>query len=301
MTEFTASKGRMLVSVVIPVFNGEKYLRQAIRSALEQTLPPHEVIVVDDGSTDSSREIASSFGSAVICLSQDHKGASAARNLAAANSTGDWIAYLDADDYWLPGKLARQAAAIQASPDAGLVYTGRTELYPDGTFHEVQARNPRWVKKMLPSGNVLFPTTALVKKSLALENGFDTSLESSVDWWFFYRLSRIAAFEAIPESTAVYRSSPESLCNRNWKAVLHNAETVSRRIQNDFTGLHRTLLRRKANSKLFANAAISARAQGSPEFLLYIVKSLISWPFPDFWPARYRVFLMMIFQKLKRR
>jgi glycosyltransferase involved in cell wall biosynthesis len=288
----------MLVSVVIPVFNGEKYLRQAICSALEQTLPSHEVIIVDDGSTDASREIASSFGSAVICLSQEHKGASAARNLAAAKSTGDWIAYLDADDYWLPDKLARQAAAIQAGSDVGLVYTGRTELYPDGTFHEFRARDPRWVKKMLPSGNVLFPTTALVKRSLALENGWDVSLESSVDWWFFYRLSRIVPFGAVAESTAVYRSSPESLCNRNWKAVLHNAETVSRRVQNDFTGLHRILLRRKANSKLFANAAISARAQGSPEFLLYIVKSLISWPLPNFLPTRYKVFLKMLIQKM---
>jgi len=291
---------RLLVSVVIPVFNAEKYLAQAIRSALEQTLPPHEVIVVDDGSTDSSREIASSFGSAVLCLNQEHRGASAARNHAIAHSTGDWIAFLDADDYWLSDKLARQAAVIQANPSVGLVYTGRTEMSPEGVAHDFLARRPEWVKKMLPTGNVLFPTTALVRRPLALECGFDLSLQSSVDWWFFYRLSRIAKFAAIPEPTAVYRSSPESLCNRNWKAVLHNAEIVSRRIQDDYTGVYKTVLRRKADAKLFANAAISARAQQAPEFLHYILKSLISWPLPNFWPARYKVFLVMMIQKLKR-
>jgi glycosyltransferase involved in cell wall biosynthesis len=138
-----------LVSVVIPVFNAEKYLRQAISSALDQTLPPHEIIIVDDGSTDSSREIASSFGPAVICLSQQHQGPSAARNLATARSSGDWIAFLDADDYWLPDKLARQAAVIEADPNVELVYTGRTELLPDGTTRDVPAMPVPWVRRML--------------------------------------------------------------------------------------------------------------------------------------------------------
>jgi glycosyltransferase involved in cell wall biosynthesis len=290
---------RLLISVVMPVFNAEKYLHQAIRSVLDQTLPPHEVILVDDGSTDSSREIAAGFGSAVICISQENRGASAARNLAIARSTGDWIAFLDADDYWLPDKLERQAAVIQADSSVGLVYTGRTELSPDGTSRDFQAPQPQWVKKMQPAGNLLFPSTVLVRRSLLPEPVFDESLESSVDWWFFYQLSRIAKFAAVHEPTAVYRVSPLSLCNRNWKSVLRYAEIVSRRIQNDFTGLDKMLLRRKANAKLLANAALSAREQGSPECLRCIIKSLISWPLPNFWPARYKIFLKMLMQKIK--
>jgi len=96
------------VSVVIPVFNGERYLQQAIASALEQTYPPHEVVVVDDGSTDASRSIVESFGGKVICKIQQNLGPSAARNLGTEVSTGEWIAYLDADDYWLPDKLEKQ-------------------------------------------------------------------------------------------------------------------------------------------------------------------------------------------------
>ncbi|MGA3079772.1 MAG: glycosyltransferase family A protein [Terracidiphilus sp.] len=289
--------GGLSISVVMPVYNAEKYLRQAIRSALEQTLPPHEIIVINDGSTDSSLEIARSFGSAITCISQQNRGLSASRNLAIARSTGDWIAFLDADDYWLPEKLARQAAMIQADPSIGLIYTGKTDLSLDGTTRDVQARPPQWVTNMLPVQNYIFPTTVLTRRSLLLEHAFDESLESSEEWWLFYSLSRITKFAAIAEPTAVYRVYPESLSNRNWKAVFDYASIVAGRIQNDFTGFDKILLRCKTNSRIFANASLSQREQGSPEFLRYIVKSLILWPFPNFWPARYKILLKMLIQK----
>jgi glycosyltransferase involved in cell wall biosynthesis len=289
---------RLRISVVIPVFNAEKYLRQAICSALEQTLPPHEVIIVDDGSTDSSREIAASFGPAVICLSQRHQGPSAARNLATTRSTGDWIAFLDADDYWLPDKLSRQAAVIQADPSVGLVYTGRTEVYPDGTSEEVRAQQPAWVRDRLAFENPVFPTTVMARRSLLIEHSWSDLFKSSEDWWLFYCLSRITKFATIVEPTAVYRRHPESLTSKDWMAVLHYAEMVAQDIQSDFTGYHKLLLRRRVNSRLFASAALAARTQGSPEFLRYIVRSLVSWPFPDLRPARYKIFLKMLFQKI---
>lgn len=289
----------MLISVVIPVFNAEKYLRQALRSALEQTLPPHEIIVVDDGSSDSSREIAASFGSAVTCLTQQHKGCSAARNLATKRSTGDWIAFLDADDYWLPDKLGRQAAVVQADPTIGLVYTGRTEISPDGTSRDVLARQPSWVKKRLAYANPMFPTTVIAKRTLLIENPWPESFQSSVDWWLFYRLSRVTNFAAIAEPTAVYRIHPKSLTSRDWESVLRNGEMVSQEIQKDFALPRKMLLGSRVKSRLLAHAAISAREQGSPEFLKYIVKSLISWPFPDIWPARYKIFLKMLTQKIQ--
>jgi glycosyltransferase involved in cell wall biosynthesis len=290
---------RLSISVVIPVYNAQIFLRQAISSALEQTFPPHEIIVVNDGSTDSSQEIATSFGSAITCITQPNRGQSAARNLAIRHSTGDWIAFLDADDYWLPDKLARQAALVQADPDIGLIYTGKTDLALDGTTHDVPAMPPQWVKVRLPVQNYIFPTTVLVRRSLLLEHPFDESLASSEDWWLFYSLSRVAKFAAIAESTAVYRVYPQSLNNRNWQEVLHHAQIVAQRIQNDYTGIHKISLRHKTNSRLLASASLSQREQGSPEYLRYIIQSILSWPFPNFWPARYKIFLKMLTQKLK--
>lgn len=105
------------ISVVIPVFNGERFLAEAIRSALSQTLPPYEILVIDDGSTDGSAEIAESFGPPVRVLRQENRGEAAARNFGIEAASGDWIAFLDCDDVWQPEKLAFQAAFFASGTD----------------------------------------------------------------------------------------------------------------------------------------------------------------------------------------
>ena len=105
-----------LVSVVIPVYNGERFLAQAIESVLGQTWREVEVIVVDDGSSDHSGEIARRFAP-VRCLRQDNAGQAAARNRGAAAATGRFLAFLDADDLWLADKLERQLTAFRSAPD----------------------------------------------------------------------------------------------------------------------------------------------------------------------------------------
>lgn len=104
------------VSVVIPAFNAERFLAEAIRSALNQLLPPLEVIVVDDGSTDGTGEIARSFGEPVRCIRRENAGPSAARNRGIREARGEFIAFLDADDRWLPGHLAEAARVLVAHP-----------------------------------------------------------------------------------------------------------------------------------------------------------------------------------------
>jgi glycosyltransferase involved in cell wall biosynthesis len=106
----------MRISVLIPCWNAEAYVGDAIRSVIEQDVEPDEIIVVDDGSNDRSAAIAEAFGPAVSLLRQANRGVGAALNLAIANATGDVIAFLDADDLWLPGKLAVQIAALTANP-----------------------------------------------------------------------------------------------------------------------------------------------------------------------------------------
>ncbi len=287
------------ISVVIPVFNGEKFLHQAISSALQQTYPPHEIIVVDDGSSDATGQIAASFGSSIRFLKQVNQGPSAARNLGTQASTGNWIAFLDADDLWFPDKLAMQVAALEAHPDAGLLYTGRVELHPDGRTTEVRAQPPAWVYRRLAFENPIFPSTVLARRSLMLEHPWPTDFKSSEDWASFYRLSRAATFVALEAPTITYRLHPDSLTHRNWQDVLHYAQAVAAEIQGDLTGLNRMILRRKVNSRLFASAAIAARQHRSPEYLGYITRSLLSWPFPDVWPARYKLWLKMLQQRLQ--
>lgn len=106
-----------MVSVVIPCYNGAKYLRETIQSALAQTHPPLEILVIDDGSTDDSAAIAELFGPPVRVIRQTNQGESVARNRGIDEAQGDWIAFLDADDLWLPEKLETQLAHQSTDSD----------------------------------------------------------------------------------------------------------------------------------------------------------------------------------------
>jgi glycosyltransferase involved in cell wall biosynthesis len=113
------------ISAILPVFNGERYLADALASAREQTLPPAEIIVVDDGSTDGSAALAVAGGARVI--RQPNAGVAAARNRGLAAAAGDFIACLDQDDVWPRDRLAALAAAMAAHPEAGIV-SGRIRV-----------------------------------------------------------------------------------------------------------------------------------------------------------------------------
>lgn len=126
------------VSVIIPVYNGESYLAEAIESALTQTHPAHEIIVLDDGSTDGSASVARGY--AVTLLQQENRGLATARNTAMSYASGDYFALLDCDDVWPKTKLADQVAALEAEKDAGYALSYQRYIFEGG-------RQPNWFKR----------------------------------------------------------------------------------------------------------------------------------------------------------
>ncbi|HEX8108831.1 MAG TPA: glycosyltransferase family 2 protein [Kofleriaceae bacterium] len=125
------------VSVIVPTFNRARWLGNAIRSALQQLQAGDELIVIDDGSTDDTREVVAAFGERVTYVRGEHRGAGPARNLGLARARGDLVAFLDDDDEWLPGKLARQRAFLDAHPDVLFCFSDFQVVTGDG---EVQHR-----------------------------------------------------------------------------------------------------------------------------------------------------------------
>jgi glycosyltransferase involved in cell wall biosynthesis len=163
------------VSVVIPVYNGVRYLAQAIESALGQTRPPQQVIVIDDGSDDGSVEAARVYGGIVESVSQPRAGAAAARNEGIRRATAQFVAFLDADDVWEPAKLERQLAA-HASAGADILFTHVTE------FRDTSDDGAAGLRSMAG----LIPSTAMIRRS-AFERigGFNPTwrVGEFIDWY----------------------------------------------------------------------------------------------------------------------
>ncbi len=119
-------------SVIIPNYNNGSTLARALDSALAQTFPAHEIIVVDDGSVDDSRAIVSGYGDRITYIYQQNAGVSAARNAGVSAASGDWLAFLDADDTFNPERLARHADWIQRSPDLDFLLSDQEFRDPEG-------------------------------------------------------------------------------------------------------------------------------------------------------------------------
>ncbi len=207
-----------LVSILIPAFNAERFLADALASALAQTWHRIEVIVVDDGSTDGTRSVAERFASASVkIVAQPHQGASAARNRALSLSQGDYMQWLDADDVLSSGKIERQIAALDEGADSGTLLTcawGRFLSRPSRARFQAtslwQDLPPtEWLLRKM-EGNVFMQTgTWLVSRELTSAAGpWDTSLSVDDDGEYFCRvLLRSRQVRFVPDAAVYYRQS----------------------------------------------------------------------------------------------
>jgi glycosyltransferase involved in cell wall biosynthesis len=199
------------VAAVIPVYNGAAFIADAIESVLAQTHPVAECIVVDDGSTDATAEVARAFGDRVRLIQQANAGVSAARNRGAAASGARYVAFLDADDAWAPRKLERQLAGARELDRPGLVVCD-LELFGEGgaELGRVAMRpGPGTLRDMvLFEGveTVSCSSTALLERALfdAL-GGFDPELSQSADWDFLARALLAGPVVSVPEPLVRYR------------------------------------------------------------------------------------------------
>jgi glycosyltransferase involved in cell wall biosynthesis len=193
----------MSVSVIIPSYNYARYLGEAIDSALGQTLPPLEVIVVDDGSTDDTPDVLAKYGDRIRVLRQKNAGVAVARNSGIAAARGEYVAFLDADDVWLPRKLELQMARFDGS--IGLVHCG-VEFGSAIQLPRVEGDVADALLLLEPDVIHAPGSTVVVPKRVAEEvGGFDPSLPASEDWDFIYRVATRTRVAAVPEPLVHYR------------------------------------------------------------------------------------------------
>ena len=202
------------VSVVIPAYNAGRYVGDAISSALAQTRPPAEVIVVDNASTDSTPALLEQFGEQTKVLRvTPNRGIGGARNLGARTSTGDLLAFLDADDVWLPEKLELQVACLLSDDSIGLVHCGirraDSELRPVEDRTRGLSGDDLAAAMLLHQGtDLLHPSgsTMLVSRAALERVGyFDEELSGAEDWDLTYRIAKSFRIGFVSTPLVTYR------------------------------------------------------------------------------------------------
>jgi glycosyltransferase involved in cell wall biosynthesis len=181
------------VSVIIPAYRAAHFVGRAVTSALAQTCPVQEILVIDDGSPDDLAAALAPFQDGVRLLRQAHAGASSARNRGVDQATGAWVAFLDADDIWEPDKLERQWKVVQRHPEVGLTAGRYHEQGPGQQRAQPEHEGPQWYDRVLTLrgpeilrlARRVLTSTVLVRRSLLEHDRFDTTLRTAedVDLW----------------------------------------------------------------------------------------------------------------------
>jgi glycosyltransferase involved in cell wall biosynthesis len=209
------------VSVVIATHNMGQFVAQAVDSVLTQADADLEVVVVDDGSTDSTPEALGAYRqeSRVRVITQDKQGQPQAKNAGIRASRGRYIAFCDADDYWLPNKLARQLPLFARNPRVGVVYSSILALREDGSLHarpERQFFRGQVLDQMFLHNLVPFGTAVIRRECLEQAGAFDESIPMGIDWDLWLRIAIDWEFDFVPESTYVYRIWAGQM-SRDWR------------------------------------------------------------------------------------
>lgn len=235
---------RPSVSIIIPTYNCETYIAETINSVLGQTLKDLELIIVDDGSTDNTREIAASYGGSVRLLAQRNAGVCAARNHGIREAAGRHICLMDHDDYWFPEKLELQVEEMKRRPEVGLVYSTFLWWFPDdhGVFPAPESFSDLmgetgideefsgWIYHLLLLDCWVLTSAALIRAEVFDKCGvFDESLPYSEDWDLWLRISREYPFIKLKRPLTLYRQHPGQ-GNRLARTVDYRTELLSKAV-----------------------------------------------------------------------
>ena len=270
-----------VVSIIIPCYNAASFIADAINSVLGQTYNSFEIILINDGSTDNTMEVLNKFShdNRLIYYCQTNEGLSAARNKGVELAKGEYIALLDADDIWLPQKLAQQMMLFSSDPAVDMVFTDfatfdstgvvASSKLPDKgvelvTYSELFARN-----------NFIYPSTVMIRKSIFSEcGGFDTALRSIEDYDMWLRIARRHKIACIPAPLVSIRQHDSNM-STNVARMLEYELVVLEKNRSDFTLAK--FRKRKARTYYLAADRLACQLQQRQSFVM-LLRGIACWP-----------------------
>jgi len=271
-----------VVSVVIPAFNRSDYINESIDSVLSQDYPKVELIAVDDGSTDGTYEILLEYAEQgrlklVTHPARENKGQSAALNLGLREASGEFIAILDSDDLFLPGKLSAQVEYLNSHPDVGLVYGMGEGVDGSGRWiydiHSPDHVEPNDPNAVLLDCYFLLPQNALVRRAVYDQvGGFEEDFRAAQDHDMLVRIAENTRFGFIPIKVFQYRRHGDSISNNGLRRRWTNGFEIVRRARARYP--YRASTIRKRNALLnFRMAQVCWEENGYMGALGYLIKS----------------------------
>ena len=276
--------GPASVSVVIPTYNCGQYLPEALESVLAQTVPPLEIIVVDDGSADDTADRLHPYLNLITYKFQTNSGVSAARNAGLQLAKGDYVAFLDADDVWHPRKLEFQIRVLTSHPDLGLLGTEIVD-WPESALPIVEAgvedtlTYVTW--RQLVVKNYFTTSSVVARRNLLAQAGeFDSKMQGPEDRDFWLRLAAAAPVANLNVPLVGYRAVQGSVSRQSFR-VHESMLRLLRKLDERNAWRSDHFLRKKAYSYVFYTSALNLKEAGRPaDALGMVMRSLASYPWP---------------------
>ncbi|PMB32531.1 glycosyl transferase family A [Fischerella thermalis CCMEE 5319] len=253
-----------LISIVIPTYNSEKTIRHTIESVLQQTFSDFELIIINDGSTDSTLKVVSQFqDSRIKVFSFDNAGGNVSRNRGLKQAIGEFVSFLDADDLWTPDKLESQLNALKENPQAVVAYSWTDYIDEQGKFllsgTHITA-NGNVYEKLLISNFLENGSNPLIRREVLVElGGFDESLTAAQDWDMWLRLAQNFNFIAVPHVQILYRISANSLSTNLARQEKASLQVLNKACSTNTQDLSH--LRRKSLTNLYKYLTCKALQQ----------------------------------------
>lgn len=288
-----------LVSIIMPVYNTEKYLSDAIRSVINQTYKNLELIIINDESPGDARHIVNQFtDSRIIYIEQSNSGPATTRNNGMYTSTGDFIAFLDSDDAWRHDKLEKQMQIFLNNPNTGVVYSQRETINQEGNvisgylpkLHRGMVLNKLWVDNFVCNSSVLFTRNILNEIG-----GLNENLRMSEDWEYWLRVACHYKFAFVDEPLVRYRVHNEQVSKNVDLRV-----KVCAGIRDDFMKKHGHMLSFRAKRKAISYQALNRALRSIGErpkgaVIIDCLKAIAVYPFMSY---SWRSFLRLLLPKL---
>ncbi|HEV8635918.1 MAG TPA: glycosyltransferase [Chloroflexota bacterium] len=260
------------ISVVIPCYDGRRYLNECLRAIAELRDPSYEVVVVDDGSREKIRDVVERWAPLARYIRQRNQGPGAARNTGVAATSGEYVRFVDCDDNLLPSALAEQVAVLDAHPEVGLVHGAALKIDADGRPFGV--RRPSFARRTLVRsgedeladlllGNYVTTSTTLIRRSVLEQVGpFRTDIKGPEDWDCWLRIAQVASFGYVDEPIVAYRYHQTSITALytpdRWLEMHH--DILDRQFASPRFPRRYAHMRPAANARLHRIAAVLAYA-----------------------------------------